>query len=235
MTVGRTGLAARSRSPLNFLFTRDRTDGGGGGDDDNDVDDTGTDDDDDSDDTDDTDDDDADDDDDGKPDAKLGDAGKRALKAERDKVKDLRKQLRELRSSKGKDGADKDGKDDGKDERDEDADQAAALVLAKPVIIRSAATAALKEAGLIGEPGRLVRLLDLKTIDVELDDDGEPDIDGLDDQIEDLVKDYPQLFAKKRTGAGSINGADRSRRDNSPKAKSATERQAAGLLGRGSR
>jgi hypothetical protein len=74
----------------------------------------------------------------------------------------------------------------------------------KPLVVRTAAKAALAEAGLIGKPDRLLKLLDMDAIDI--DDEG--DIDGLEDQIKELRADYPDLF-QKRTRAGRVNGADR--------------------------
>jgi hypothetical protein len=74
----------------------------------------------------------------------------------------------------------------------------------KPLVVRTAAKAALAEAGLIGKPDRLIKLLDMD--ELEIDDDGE--IDGLEDQIRGLKADYPDLF-QKRTRAGRVQGADR--------------------------
>jgi len=74
----------------------------------------------------------------------------------------------------------------------------------KPLIVRTAAKAALAEAGLIGKPDRLIKLLDMD----ELDIDDEGDVDGLEDQIKALKADYPDLF-QKRTRAGRVNGAEK--------------------------
>lgn len=63
----------------------------------------------------------------------------------------------------------------------------------KPRIVTSAAKTALVEAGLVGSPDRLLKMLDHDDIDV--DEDGE--VSGLDDQIADLKADYPELFTKK--------------------------------------
>lgn len=233
MTLGRTGLGARTtfHSLGRSAFTRDRTDGGGGGQDSgsngpvddagdvtDDVDDTGTDDAD-------------DDDDDSGDDSTLGDAGKRALKAERDKVRDLRRQLRELRQQQSTRTDDK-----GDGSKDDAAARAAAIErareLAKPMIVRSEARSKLAEAGVIGDPARALRLLDLSEVDVTYNaKTGDVDeIDGLDDEIEKLTEDYPELFKTKRGGGGRIDGADR-RTDTATKKKSASEIQAAGLRG----
>lgn len=73
----------------------------------------------------------------------------------------------------------------------------------KPRFVRSAARSALVEAGLIGKPDRLLKLIDADA--VEIDEDGE--VTGLDAQVRDLKRDYPELFGKR--GAGRIDGADR--------------------------
>jgi hypothetical protein len=229
MTLARTGLGARSTFlPLRAsAFTRDRQDGGGGGTDDaagadDAADDDGVDDDDAGDITDDEDDD----------DEPLGAAGKKALTEERDKVKDLKKQNRELRAQlNGK------VKPDGKDvETPEDAEarQAAdterARELAKPLLVKTEARRLLAEAGLIGKPDGLLKMLDLKAVDIDYTDDGDVDeIDGLAEQIDTLAEDYPTLFRKKG-GGGRIDAADKGG-GGGPKKKSASEIQAAGLRG----
>lgn len=227
MTLGRRGLAARpTRSP----FTRDRQDGGGGGtaegsngpaDDAGDV-------------TDDTDDDDSvdEDGDDDSDDEELKPAGTRALKAERDKVKDLRRQLRELREAKAKPDTGKEIEGDTPEAKAarEAADTERARELAKPLLVKTEARRLLTEAGLIGKPDGLLRMLDLKAVDIDYTDDGDVDeIDGLSDQIDGLREDYPTLF-RKRGGGSRIDATDKG--DNSPpKKKSASEIQAAGLRG----
>ncbi len=103
-----------------------------------------------------------------------------------------------------------------------------ARALAKPVLVRAEARGALKDAGLIGSPDRLLRMLDLDDIDVVYDRKGEvEDIDGLADQVKELKREYPELFAKK--GSSRINAAGGSRGDGKP--MSATERQVAHLRG----
>jgi hypothetical protein len=75
---------------------------------------------------------------------------------------------------------------------------------------RSWAKLALKEAGLQGTPDKLLKLID--TDDIEVDEDGE--VDGLTEQIDELKKDFPELFAKKRRG---IDGADKDRQRSNEK------------------
>lgn len=231
MTLGRTGLGARrltsTSTPYFSLFTREREDGGGGGteDDAGGI----------EDDTDDGDEDDSDDDDSDDDDEPLKDAGKKALKAERDANRELKRQNRELRAQLAKNG--KGGGKEGEGESDEDAEARQqreterARELAKPMIVRTEARRLLTEAGLIGKPDGLLRMLDLKTVDVDYTDDGDvDDIDGLADQIEDLVEEYPTLFRKKVGGAGRIDGADKGN-GREAKKKTASELQAAGILG----
>lgn len=186
--------------------------------------------DDDDDDADDENDDDADDkgkggkDDEGED---LGPKGVKALAAVRKELRTAQRELRALRN--GKPG-DKGGKDAEKDDADREAEAVErARTLAKPMLVKSEARSALKEAGLIGSPDRLLRMLDLDDIDVVYDRKGEvDDIDGLADQIKELKREYPELFAKR--GSRSINAGGGSRGEGG--AKTASERQAALLLGR---
>jgi hypothetical protein len=66
----------------------------------------------------------------------------------------------------------------------------------KKRVVRQAAKAALLEAGLRGDPTKLARLVDED--DVEVDDDGEIS-DGLEEQIDSIKEDYPDLFEDKNT------------------------------------
>jgi hypothetical protein len=68
--------------------------------------------------------------------------------------------------------------------------RAEAIAEQKPKLIKQAARAAFVSAGLQGSPDRLVKLLDMD--DIEIDDDG--DIEGLDDQVEELKAEFPKLF-----------------------------------------
>lgn len=173
--------------------------------------------DDDSDDSDDSDDDKPDDDkpDDEDDDEELGDAGKKALQKERDKNKELRRKLRE--ATKKKDG-------------DPDEAEAKAEEKWKPAFVKTAARSALEKAGLIGKPDRLLRLLDMDDLEVDIDEEsGEVSIDGLDDAVAGIRTDYPALFRKR--GSSAIDASDRDER-RTKREQSATERQAAFLLGR---
>lgn len=99
----------------------------------------------------------------------------------------------------------------------------------KSRFVTVAATAALTAAG--GKnPAKLLRLLD--TSDLEVDDDG--DVDGLEDQIDELKGEFPELFgqvvkAEKKT---SSRRPDVSNKTATTKKLSASEIQAAALQGR---
>jgi hypothetical protein len=86
----------------------------------------------------------------------------------------------------------------------------------KPTVVRTAARAAFAEAGLVsGKSGdaamkRAIRLLDLADLDV--DEDG--NVEGLEEQIDEIKADFPELFAARRNGrpGGGVDGADKSDR-----------------------
>ena len=143
----------------------------------------------------------------------------KALKRANEEAKRWRLKAREL--EKGKEGA---------------ADEAGKQTADKyrPVLVKQAAKAALLEAGLVDPtPERVkkvLRLIDTEGVDV--DDDG--DVFGLDDQIQELKTDYPELFEvkqEKRQRVPRVNGADR--KPAGGKTKSATELQVERLFSRG--
>ncbi|MBA5222230.1 phage scaffolding protein [Streptomyces griseoaurantiacus] len=76
----------------------------------------------------------------------------------------------------------------------------------KPIVVRQAARAALAEAGLVKNPNRLLKLLDMDDIDVS--EDG--DIDGLDEQIRDFKKEYPEFFGRRTPR--DVDGGDKGSR-----------------------
>ena len=76
----------------------------------------------------------------------------------------------------------------------------------KPVVVKQAARAALAEAGLIKPPNRLLRMLDMDDIDVN--EDGE--IDGLDEQIRDFKKEFPEFFGRR--SPKDVDGGDKGSR-----------------------
>lgn len=110
----------------------------------------------------------------------------------------------------------------------------------RPALVQFAAAAALAEADYSGKDMAMaLRLFDMGDIDVEFDDNGDPVVYGLDDQVEKIKKEFPQLFRRKaaaaavavdeparrrngrtsngRTGARSIDGGDRGRTAPAPK------------------
>lgn len=107
----------------------------------------------------------------------------------------------------------------------------------KPLIIRTSARAELVAAGVKADKvNRLIKLLDLD--EIEVDDDGE--VSGLTDQVDTLKDEWPELFAaeeekkgrRERRGSGSraADGADKQPEKKKP--MTASERQAAALLGK---
>jgi hypothetical protein len=160
-------------------------------------------------------DDDGDDDGDEKDDEPLGAPGKKALTAERAKVKELRKQLREATAA----GKKKDQDDDGGDAEEK------AAAKWKPRVVNSAARAAFLEAG-AERPERLLKLLDLDELDVT----EKGNVEGLEEEVDRLKEEYPELFSKRRSGR-RVETGDRSGNGSTRKKMTATERQAAQLAG----
>lgn len=156
-------------------------------------------------------------------------------KVKRDKIKKLTTELEEARRKP----APKEDDEGGKQEVNADSIRAeasrAATEKANERIVKAEARGALASAGVAKERvQRAVGLLDLKSIDV--DDDGE--VEGLDEAIDALKKEWPELFLKERVRRGSVAGDDD--RDGSAgrrgKGKPSTdELQAAALLGRNRR
>jgi hypothetical protein len=117
----------------------------------------------------------------------------------RTKIRELQAQLRAAKAAGQK-------TDDGTDEATVKAIEAAradAERLYKPVAVRNAAKAGFMEAGLndLSAPRmtKLLRLLDLD--DIEVDEDGE--IKGLDDQIDQIKDEWPELFRKPEAESDS--------------------------------
>lgn len=142
-----------------------------------------------------------------------------ALKKANDEAK--KRRLRQKQKASDKDG----------DAPDVDKVREETEVKWKTRVIRAEARGALAGAGV--EPGKVakaLRLLDMDEIDV--DDEGE--VDGLDDQIEELKEEFPELFAPKHDAASHgrrvprVNGAGKT---GTPKAKSSADLLAGALLG----
>lgn len=202
---------------------------------DDDIDVTEDDDDDDDvteDDDDDQDDDDADDDAD--DDEKLKPAGIKALRDERKKRRTAERELAALkaRQPKGKSKKDDDGEDD------DDSGPTAREIAAENRLKTAGLRAALTDAGVSTKNARLL-IGQVKLDDVELDDDD--DIEDVDEFIDELKAEFPDLFGKgkaddddERPRRRRVPGAgDGARRGREPVKKSSTDRLVAGLLGKG--
>lgn len=114
--------------------------------------------------------------------------------------------------------------DEGDDDDEQERRDAETETKWKGRVVKSSAKAALATAG-AEKPERLLRLVDVDSLDV--DDDGE--VEGLDDEIDRLKEEYPELFKRRR--GGRVETGDRSDGKDGKKAKTATERQAAAILG----
>ena len=122
-----------------------------------------------------------------------------ALKKERAEKKALEKYLspeerKAARTPKPSDmpGALKQSVDTGTAEVDEQIRKARSETEDKfrPLLAKSAARAALAAGGATGDLKKMVKLLDLGELDISAD--GE--VEGLDEQIDELKKDFPSLF-----------------------------------------
>lgn len=157
----------------------------------------------------------------------------------RKRARDLQRQLDEARAGSGKGGKPKGGKGgDDDDDVDVDAIRAAATAEARKAsderIKRSEGKSALLAAGVPADKvKRAVGLLDLSDLDV--DDDGE--VDGLEDAVDALKDEWPELFAKpgarrKRESVAGDGDRNGERGERESKTKSASQKQADALLGR---
>lgn len=145
-------------------------------------------------------------------------------KVKRDRIKRLNRELEEARKPKPK-------KADDDEAPDAEAIKAAAKAEARAesdARIRTvAARSELKAAGIPAEQvGKLIGMLDLDSLDV--DDEGE--VDGLDEAIEELKAEWPQLFTKARKRRDSISG-DRDERG-PRKTLTPSQQQAAAATGK---
>lgn len=81
----------------------------------------------------------------------------------------------------------------------------------KPAVALFATSAALREAGWKGSNLALgLRMIDSDKIEIEFDDAGEPIVYGLDEQIDEIRSDFPDLF-RATNGAGEEKPARRPR------------------------
>lgn len=122
----------------------------------------------------------------------LGEAGQRAydrIKAERNALRDEIQTLKQQNESEQERAL--------REAREEAANEASSTW--KSRFVKAEAKQALTAAGLSKAQDRMLNLIDLET--VEIDDDGA--VSGLDDQINELKDEFPELFAtKRRVGKG---------------------------------
>lgn len=121
------------------------------------------------------------------------------LASSNDKGKRNRLRVKQLQSQLSQRATDGKGDKAEGDQPDVDAVRREVQDKANQTIKRVSVRAALSSAGLTKEQvGRMIALVDLGDLDV--DEDGE--VDGVDEAIEDLRNDFPQLFeAKAEKGA----------------------------------
>lgn len=103
----------------------------------------------------------------------------------------------------------------------------------KPMVVKAHARTAFVEAGLVlpkdnhdTAMARVLKLLDLDDLDIT--DDGQ--VDGLREQVEDIRRDFPELFATTNgRRVPRVDGADRGAAPAAP--KSSAEKLAATVMG----
>lgn len=181
-----------------------------------------------SDDEDDESEDEKDDDEQDEDDEELKPAGLKALRAERKKNRELQRELNTLRRTDKK----KSSKDD--DEDDEDDEPSPKIVKRELALKKSSAKAALLEAG--ASPSYASLLMGKVDFDdVDIDDDG--DVEGLEDQIDELKDEYPEFFGKKDSEAPRRRPApgsrDSGRRERPTVKRSSADQLASRLVGKG--
>lgn len=152
-------------------------------------------------------------------------------KSKRDKIKALTAELATAKAGKPAKSKSKD--DDDEDAPDLDAvreqGKAEAQAEAKRVRIGDKAELALARANVVPDKLRkAVKLLDLD--DLDLNDDGT--LDGFDDQLDELKRDWPELFAKTRKRSSIAGEHDRGGDEKHAKRESVDQAQARQLTGR---
>ena len=128
-------------------------------------------------------------------------------------------------------GKEQKGDEEGAEDDEAKAKKAAAEAESKwkPRIVKSEAKVALRDAGLVGKPDRLLSLIDYD--EVEVDEDG--DVAGLEGEVDRLKDEFPELFKKTSTKKIDAAGKDGGDGDQPGKTKiSSSQRQAAAILGR---
>jgi hypothetical protein len=157
------------------------------------------------------------------------------LKTERETRAELEQRIKSAPTPKGKTDDDDEPKVDVKAavREAEERVQSAADERVKLSELRGALRSLIPEAKL----DRALKLVDLGDLSINR----KGDVDGVDEAIDELKADMPELFAKPTRRRRSISGQDddddagsrrSSSRPNAPKGQSVSERQAAQLLGR---
>jgi hypothetical protein len=158
------------------------------------------------------------------------------LKATRDSSAVRRKKIRELKGRLAAQDAGSGGRpaatdDDSKPDVDaiEKGGAARGRAEALSMVKKSGTRAALASAGVPKE--RLAKAVGLINLD-DLDVDDEGEIDGLEDAVEELRKDWPEIFGKTVSRRRSVSGDTDSDGDRAAKVSklTATERQAQSLV-----
>jgi len=162
-----------------------------------------------------------------------------ALEKERAAAKTARATVRELQAElrAAKKAAEPKSGDDDAVVRAVEAARAEEAAKYKPIVVTKAARAALLEAGLATDTPsdkvkKMLRLIDFD--DIDFDEDGE--VSGLEDQVDQIKTDFPELFRKPepekpepKPRAPKIDAADRQNRQ--PQPKTTGEKHAAAILG----
>lgn len=143
----------------------------------------------------------------------LGEPGKKALEKERAARKALEAEVKELRQQ-----TEDEDERRLREAREEAAGEAETKWKAR--VVRAEARALLAAEGAKGNASKLLKLID--TDEVEVDEDG--DVIGLEDAIETLKEDFPELF--KGSAAG---GADSGPKKAANKPKTSAEQLASRL------
>lgn len=148
----------------------------------------------------------------------LPDAVKAILKKNRQALRDAEKRAKTAERALAKKG----------DDKPDTSDADAKAEKYRGLVVKAHAKAALLEAGLTSAPDRFVRMLDLDAI--EVDDDG--NVDGLEEQIDDIKDDFPDLFGEKETPRRRAPRVSASDKKAAPQPKDSASTLAKALVGR---
>lgn len=146
-----------------------------------------------------------------EPDEELGEAGKKALRAERQRVRELVAENKRLKAAQARKRAPK-----------VDEDEIRSTVRAEVArefgvkLAREKAVSQLTEAGYLGSASRGAKQLDLDDL---VDDNGDVDTEALRDVVAEWRDDEPNLFAasespaRRRAGGSADLGKKRAKRE----------------------